>query len=365
MKKLLLATAVAALSLNTVQAAPTLYGKLNISLDQVSNKDFTEDKVTEVNSNASRIGVKGEEKITDSLSAVYLAEWEVSGDDDVDTLKARNRFAGLKFANVGTLKAGHYDSYFKTAAGGEQDIFNDLYADMKSAVHGEERLKNVVGFETDPSLLGGLQFNIMLQQGEGSASAYTEEERDGLGDGVSTSVTYENDDMGLAVALAGNFGVPGDYKALGLKDVESDAVRLTGSLDFSNMGMKGFVLGGMWQTAELSDSPSAATLATTKVGTDSDGNAVFAKPAAASAEESAWGVTASFKIPDTALTIQGQYLSSETEWDGGEDTIDIYGMVASYKLNSATKAFGVISQIDQDSKKDETTVVGLGMEVKF
>ena len=354
MKKLLLATAVAALSLSSVQAAPTLYGKLNLTLDQVSNADFTEDKVTELNSNASRLGVKGEEKITDSLSAVYLAEWEVTGDGDGDTLKARNRFAGLKFANVGTLKAGNYDSYFKTAAGGEQDIFNDLVADMKNAVHGEERLKNVVGFETDPSLLGGLQFNIMLQQGEGSASAYTEEERDGLGDGVSTSVTYENDDMGLAVALAGNFGVPGDYNALGLKDVESDAVRLTGSLDFSNMGMKGFVLGGMWQTAELSDSPSAASLL-------ADG----LNPAAASAEENAWGLTASFKIPDTALTIKGQYLSSETEWDGGEDTIDIYGMLASYKLNSATKAFGVISQIDQDSKKDETTVVGLGMEVKF
>lgn len=364
MKKLLLATAVAALSLSSVQAAPTLYGKLNVTLDNVDMGDESE---VQLNSNASRIGVKGEEKITDSISAVYQAEWAVATDgsgSDTD-LSARNRFGGLKFANVGTLKAGNYDSYFKTAAGGEQDIFNDLVADMKSAVHGEERLKNVVGFETDPSLLGGLQFNIMLQQGEGSASAYTEEERDGLGDGVSTSVTYENDDMGLAVALAGNFGVPGDYNALGLKDVESDAVRLTGSLDFSNMGMKGFVLGGMWQTAELSDSPSAATLASTVIGKDKDGNAVFAKPAAASAEESAWGLTASFKIPDTALTIQGQYLSSETEWDGGEDTIDIYGMVASYKLNSATKAFGVISQIDQDSKKDETTVVGLGMEVKF
>jgi uncharacterized protein (DUF2141 family) len=38
MKKLLLAAAVATLSVNAVQAAPTLYGKLNVSINQVDNK---------------------------------------------------------------------------------------------------------------------------------------------------------------------------------------------------------------------------------------------------------------------------------------------------------------------------------------
>ena len=45
-----------------------------------------------------RIGVKGEEKLTDKLSAVYLAEWAISTDgsgSDTD-LSARNRFIGLK-----------------------------------------------------------------------------------------------------------------------------------------------------------------------------------------------------------------------------------------------------------------------------
>ncbi|RSR30549.1 porin, partial [Acinetobacter baumannii] len=40
MKKLLLAAAVATLSVNAVQAAPTLYGKLNVSINQVDNKNF-------------------------------------------------------------------------------------------------------------------------------------------------------------------------------------------------------------------------------------------------------------------------------------------------------------------------------------
>ena len=101
MKKLLLAAAVTTLSLSAAQAAPTLYGKVNVSVD--SYDDGKDDKV-EVNSNASRLGVKGEEKLTEKLSAVYQAEWEIDVDGGDDVFKKRNIFAGLKWANLGTLK---------------------------------------------------------------------------------------------------------------------------------------------------------------------------------------------------------------------------------------------------------------------
>jgi predicted porin len=71
-----------------------LYGKLNVTLDQVDNSDFAGNDVTALNSNASRIGVKGEEKLTDKVSVVYLAEWAISTDgsgSDTD-LSMRNRF---------------------------------------------------------------------------------------------------------------------------------------------------------------------------------------------------------------------------------------------------------------------------------
>ena len=121
MKKLLLAATVAAMGVSAAQAAPTLYGKINLSVDQIQNDDFEKDQdATELNSNASRIGVKGEEKLTENVSAVYVAEWEISADgdeNDAQTFKKRNLFGGLKFENVGTLKAGIFDSYFKNAAG--------------------------------------------------------------------------------------------------------------------------------------------------------------------------------------------------------------------------------------------------------
>lgn len=359
MKKLLLATAVAALSLSSVQAAPTLYGKLNLTLDQVSNADFTEDKVTELNSNASRLGVKGEEKITDSLSAVYLVEWEVTGDGDDDTLKARNRFAGLKFANVGTLKAGRFDSYFKTAAGSDQDIFNDNERlDFKDILVGEDRLNNVVGFESDPSLLGGLGFNIMFQQGEDSSEPEEDEigttgsdsARDGFGDSISTSVTYESD-IGLALALAGNFDVRSKWAALD-KSYYTDAIRLTGSYDFSNAGAEGLVIGGLFQQAEPSDDI---------IGLDS-------------LEEQAFGLTLAYSIPSTPWTVKGEYVTAETSADGWDDgEIDRYGLGVDYKLNKQTKLYGVLAQTKinealqagYELEEDKETVFGLGIDLKF
>ncbi len=369
MKKLLLAAAVAAMGVSAAQAAPTLYGKLNVSLDQVDNHDFKGNDVTEVSSHASRLGVKGEEKLTDNLSAVYQAEWAVSTDgsgSDTDW-STRNRYLGLKWAGIGTLKAGQYDSYFKTAAGNAQDIFNDhTRLDITKMLHGEERLKNVIGFETDKKLLGGLQFNIMAQQGENSASDYTTEERDSFGDAVSTSLSYENKDLGLALAVAANMGVQGDYAAYKLKDVESDAVRVTGSYNFKAAGLSGLTLGALWQQAELSDSPSAAQLATM---TDADGKALVTQ--AASLEEEAMGITAAYKFADTPWTVKAEYITAETTATGAKDrTIDQYGLGVDYQFNKQARMYGIVASQEKDwetgvGKDDTMTVFGLGMEYSF
>ncbi|WP_306304331.1 hypothetical protein [Psychrobacter sp. JCM 18903] len=64
MKKLLLATAVAALSVSAANAAPTIYGKafvaadyINAEFDTDTGNMYDEDNV-EINSHASRLGFK-------------------------------------------------------------------------------------------------------------------------------------------------------------------------------------------------------------------------------------------------------------------------------------------------------------------
>ena len=363
MKKVLLAAAIATLSISAAQAAPTLYGKFNVTLDQIDKNGFKDESVTKVNSNASRIGVKGEEKLTDKLSAVYLIEWQVSADGDGDVFSNRNRFVGLKSDGIGTLKVGQFDSYFKTAAGNNQDIFNDHNElDMTKVLVGEDRLKNVIGFETDKKLLGGLGFNIMFQQGEESSAVKNDVKgqkgsRDGFGDGVSTSLTYENKDWGLAAAVAGNFGVASKYNAYsdlsGDNSVYSDAIRVTGSVDLTPAGVDGLVFGALWQTAQPTDD-------TVMVGSP----AVSYK----GLQEDAYGVTAAYTIPSTPVKLKAEYISSTTEVNGRDDRKqDLYGVGADYQINKQTRFYGVVGQQKRDwlVKDDKKTTIGLGMEYNF
>jgi len=362
MKKLLIAAAVSTLSITAAQAAPTLYGKLNVTLDQVDNSDFAGNDVTALNSNASRIGVKGEEKLTDKVSVVYLAEWAISTDgsgSDTD-LSMRNRFLGLKFNKIGTLKAGRYDTYFKTNAGNNQDIFNDhTILDMTSVLHGEERSNNAIGFETDKELIiPGLQFNIMAQQGEDTKTDNTslgkEGKRDGFGDGISTSLTYENKDYGLAAGIAGNFGLAGKYNAYSLSGIYSDAVRVTGSIDLAKAGVDGLVFGALWQNAKPTDDTVSTTSGTTVKSYKG-------------LEEDAWGLTAAYAIASTPWKIKGEYIQSNTSSDNRPDLkISQYGLGVDYNFNKQARFYGVLAQQKRDQTADDKkTVVGVGMEYNF
>ena len=379
MKKLLLAATVATLAMNAAQAAPTLYGKLSVTLDNIDNNGFKDESVVKVNSNASRLGVKGEEKLTDNLSAVYLAEWEIWADGD-DVFKNRNRFVGIKSNGVATLKVGQYDSYFKTAAGNNQDIFNDNNElDMTKVLVGEDRLPNVIGFETDKKLLGGLAFNIMFQQGEqnettkdkngqtiplDNSASGQKGSRNGFGDGVSTSLTYENKDIGLNAAVAGNFGVASKYNAYDLSGIYTDAVRVTGSIDLTQAGVDGLVFGALWQTAKPSDDTVAVVTGSGTTATTKSYKGL---------QENAYGVTAAYAIPSTPIKLKAEYISAKSETDaaiiaGKKDLRqDLYGVGADYQINKQARFYGVVGQQKRDwlTKDDKKTTIGLGMEYNF
>ena len=364
MKKLLLAAAVTTLSLSAAQAAPTLYGKLNVSVDSYDNG---KDTVTELNSNASRLGVKGEEKLTEQLSAVYQAEWEVDVDGGDDVFKKRNIFAGLKWANLGTLKAGIMDTPFKDAGTGYRDVFNDYaHADIKEMMYGEERIENVIGIETDPKLLGGLVFALQTQQGESTSDTtkYVDGKRDSLGDGLSTSLSYANKDIGFEGVIAGNFKSVGDFAAVGISNAPADAIRVGGSFDLGKIGATGLSVGAMWQTAEISDYSNIKPFTVTPAYAG-DYNKV---------EENAWLISATYKLANTPWTLKAQYQQADTDYAvlggaSGDSSVDQWGIGADYKLNSQTKLFANAIQREWDNspKKGnaDESVYGLGMEIKF
>ena len=161
MKKLLLASLVSALSVTAAHAAPKVYGKLFVAVDYTNQKDAAANgddlNTWTLNSNASRFGIKGEDELTPTLSAIYQAEWgiQATSDDGKADLSSRNRYLGVKSTQFGALKFGRFDTALKESQN-KVDLFNDMVgesADMKSVLTGENRVNRVIGWEAPISQL--------------------------------------------------------------------------------------------------------------------------------------------------------------------------------------------------------------------
>jgi len=150
MKKNLLAIAVAgAMAVPTAGFAqgPTLYGQAHISLDYIDN---SETNALRTSSNTSRFGVKGAHELSDSLSAIYLFEWEVDvGNGNNTGLKNRNQYAGFKHDAFGTLVMGRHDTPTKVI-GRKVDLFWSSQLGQNRAVttgnFSDVRANQVVGY---------------------------------------------------------------------------------------------------------------------------------------------------------------------------------------------------------------------------
>lgn len=145
-----IATAIAlAVLTGTTFAAPTFYGEIDVTADylpednQVGSRD-----VVELNTNNSFIGLKGDEKLTDRLSALYQAEFTfyVDNGGSTDTFVPRNLLVGLKDEQLGTIKLGKIDTPVKQLSA-HVDTFNNYVsnkADVAGIFTGENRIDNVV-----------------------------------------------------------------------------------------------------------------------------------------------------------------------------------------------------------------------------
>jgi predicted porin len=114
-------------------AAMELYGQLRGSVDFSSNDEVTtgsEDSTMAFSSNASRFGFKGDEQVSDALTATYQAETTVDLDSGgIDTV-GRNTYLGLK-GGFGEVRGGLHDTPYKMST---KDIFADTRADYNTII---------------------------------------------------------------------------------------------------------------------------------------------------------------------------------------------------------------------------------------
>lgn len=322
-----------------VQADPTLYGKANVSYASTkleidlpeTNLTFDDESVEELESNASRIGVKGSEEIGEGLKAIYQAEFEIyidDGSNDDKTFKQRNIFVGIE-GGFGTVIAGYFDTPLK-AAQKKVDLFNDLYGDIKHVVSvSENRESNSIMYSTPD--LNGFRLNADLISSE----------EDEVSNGTSFSVTYDNDGFYGAIAY----------------DVDVNKENTSTTRGVFQYTVQGFQFGLLAEEFENT----------------------------AKEKESAIFGSVQYKLNDWAFKAQyGQSdIAQEVEID--EDTAvandnDTLSFGVDYKLSKATKLFGFYTKSNYSGEiavelptggevstdiELSSAALGVGVEVKF
>ena len=291
-----------------------IYGKANLS---ITNSDDNGASQWNLNSNASRLGIKGSNGIGDNLEVIYQVEYEIcidDGDCKGQSFKQRNSFVGIK-SQYGTLFTGKHDTPAKLAQK-KIDLFNDLEGDIKNTFEGENRVSNIVIYRT-PNL-SNFTSMVAFVPGEGSDLTGDGSADSSINDGISYSINYEKDDLYLSIS--------------GDKDIDKkDLTRLVSQYKIGK-----FQIGLMYQ--------------------DTDDNVDLNN------ETGYFGSL--FYKSSSKTTIKAQFGSL----NGDTHDEDTFSIGADHKFAKNTKVFAFYTQNEDtmsDSEKDEFSSLGVGLEHKF
>lgn len=349
MKRTLIALSVAATAIFpvVVQAAPTVYGKLNLAVEKFESEAAgatTADNI-QVSSYASRFGVKGSETLSPSLDVIYGIEWAMSGDTagGASDLTPRNRFVGLKHKSFGTVKLGALDTNLKNVQG-KVDLFNDTRADISDGsgliFAGETRASNVIAYES-PKLAEAVSFNLQFIPGEASGvGAVPVNQYNGLLDGVSASVAYDKD--GLYLALGYDKEVAGNLGLVVSNVGRRDSVRLAASYKVADL-----TIGALLQQSTAVNDPAVA--------------------AGTAEKETAYLLNAAYKIDKT--TLKAQFSTAENDAAANADERSRFAVGADYALSKQTKAYGYYTSYDKETGlvagEASSKVLAFGLDHSF
>lgn len=369
MKKLAIAIALSCMTAGAF-AMPTLYGTIDVSVDQASEKlnNGKNQSKTHVHSNSSFIGIKGDVELNNRLSAVYQADWVVFADGDDRDFSNRTRFVGLKDKQLGTIKVGQQDTAVKTLSGAV-DVFNGRAGskfDVESIMLGETRLSNAIVYETPKITIGngGLVVTGVATTGEGrsrntmnSGSHYVSSR--GISGSFSTSAVYSNDTFLIGVGY--DKAIPSWFapkravgRGNGILGV-ADTVRVTGRAKVAD----NLVLKGLYQHSKAVD--QAITVGGVTAVSTAINKSTLNKA-------QGWLVGAEYTIPQTPVTVKGSYSENITDFKSSDDLkAQQIAAGVDYSFNKQVKAYGQVGQVQykEGAKKDKVTLGGVGMEYKF
>ncbi|MFC0049358.1 porin [Rheinheimera tilapiae] len=148
------------------------YGKLDVqALYADANLLRYADEGWQIEAPFSRLGFKADQALTDDLKLIAVYEWQVNGLDDSNKghrFGSRNTYIGLASNSYGELIFGKNDSKFKKSEG-KIDLFNETLADMAQLAPGQDRLENIVSYQSPK--LGLWQWSATYQTGASDETA--------------------------------------------------------------------------------------------------------------------------------------------------------------------------------------------------
>ncbi len=295
--------------------APTVYGRVHVSVGMIDNEDGS---ATQVKSNASRFGIKGDYEIDPGLKAVYKLEFEVDTTDDSSTSikKGRAQYAGIK-GSFGEIRVGRHDTAYK-ASTSKLDPWGDTYADYNNILDKDahdSRENNSINYLNK---FNDLKLAISYGAGDDDISG------DNDGSRVSIGATYK----------AGGLLVGGGYEDV---DSASSAAKIGISYSFD-----AFKLGGV---VESVDKETAGT------------------------DELNLILTGEFKITEKG-SIKAVYGQTDIDADGVEDPT-MFAIGYNHKFNKKASAYVLLVSsedegIDEAGKvSGDATAVAVGMKYNF
>lgn len=309
MKKTALSLAIAAVLPTFAHAEkvevemPEFYGKVNVSVQNTQEEG--KGSISELVSNASRLGVKGKIELKHGLEGIYKLEYETQvddGDKSGQTFAQRNIFAGIK-GGFGQVIVGKFDTPLKKAQK-KIDLFNDLEGDIKSVITKSDKRKE-----------NSIQYSTPKMSGLVATVAHIASEDETVNDGTSSSLTFTQKNVYAAIAYDTDV------------NIDTDVLRLVAQYSMSD-----FTVAALWEQDN-------------RAGSDND--------------VEGWVYSASYKL-NSDIKLKAQYGESDIVKDNAET----YSLAADYKLGEGAKAYAFVTDETYDENKSNQ-YYGVGLEYKF
>ena len=238
MNKKLVALAVAGvlsapLAAQAQTANVTLYGRLNLTMEAVNvDSSSQENWLYRVNSNSSRLGVRGTESLGGGLNAIFQIESSVNGDAGGGTLAGRETFIGLQ-GGWGTVKIGNFLAPY--------DDIHPIFGNVPTLTTSILSTAAVWGQGPASKAQGGFDARL------GNSVRYDSPNIAGFTGSLQVSSVTENAQHGMTYSMGGFYnagpiqaGLAWEHnekvRGAGLKD---DAVSLAGAFNFGIVRVAG------------------------------------------------------------------------------------------------------------------------------